>query len=450
MKIQSINNFERINISKKQADEPSSEVVTAPSLSTPKTMQAFKAYAVASPNFKNLSIPIEATDKYNKIVEGKDHLDLPNIHVYEYPDTNLRVFVNSDENLSIDNQLFTIFLDSDVKNYNFVKSKLLYFIINSKLEKNINLEGDNFAFSCSSLSDTVSLTEIKKANKILTNLTFNNDELDNAKQELIKYLNSTEYKDSIKISKSVYKNDELKENIDITNEIQQITMDDLNKYYKDFKEHSNIDLYITVSSNKFENNKSELLKLFNSEILGKFKKSTELSDNTDIVINKQNGHISNDFHANSLYYPVKYETIKDDFLGHISACILNELSDDFEISSTFFPYPIELKNSMPLKHHNCFYSFKLKHNEINLEELCNNSNFEELFKITKQYYKQRLKDVFTNNHSIFIKHFELISYSEDILKLYETLDSITEDDVKQYIKTYFVKQQPIAEIEGEK
>ena len=26
-------------------------------------------------------------------IEGKDHLDLPNIHVYEYPDTNLQVFI---------------------------------------------------------------------------------------------------------------------------------------------------------------------------------------------------------------------------------------------------------------------------------------------------------------------------------------------------------------------
>jgi len=31
----------------------------------------------------------------NKKVEGKSHLDLPNLKVYDYPDTNLRVFVNS-------------------------------------------------------------------------------------------------------------------------------------------------------------------------------------------------------------------------------------------------------------------------------------------------------------------------------------------------------------------
>ena len=48
--------------------------------------------------FRNLATPIEVTDKYNKKIEGKDHLDLPNIHVYEYPDTNLQVFICENDN----------------------------------------------------------------------------------------------------------------------------------------------------------------------------------------------------------------------------------------------------------------------------------------------------------------------------------------------------------------
>ena len=38
-------------------------------------------------SFRNLAAPIEVTDKYNKKIEGKDHLDLPNVHIYKYPDT---------------------------------------------------------------------------------------------------------------------------------------------------------------------------------------------------------------------------------------------------------------------------------------------------------------------------------------------------------------------------
>ena len=37
-----------------------------------------------------------------KKIEGKDHLDLPNIHVYEYPDTNLKVFICENDNSNDD------------------------------------------------------------------------------------------------------------------------------------------------------------------------------------------------------------------------------------------------------------------------------------------------------------------------------------------------------------
>ena len=50
-------------------------------------------------SFRNLATPIDVTDKYNKKTEGKDHLDLPNIHMYEYPDTNLQVILDENHNI---------------------------------------------------------------------------------------------------------------------------------------------------------------------------------------------------------------------------------------------------------------------------------------------------------------------------------------------------------------
>ena len=46
-------------------------------------------------NFKGSAEPIDVTDKLNKKVEGKSHLELPNLKVYDYPDTNLRVFIHT-------------------------------------------------------------------------------------------------------------------------------------------------------------------------------------------------------------------------------------------------------------------------------------------------------------------------------------------------------------------
>lgn len=89
--------------------------------------------------FRNLATPIEVTDKYNKKIEGKDHLDLPNIHVYEYQDTNLQVIVNADENIDmleggeLSAPKYSIIIENNnYDRHDLLKEKLLYFILNKK------------------------------------------------------------------------------------------------------------------------------------------------------------------------------------------------------------------------------------------------------------------------------------------------------------------------------
>ena len=50
-------------------------------------------------SFGSLSQLKEVTHFYNKKVEGKDHSELKNLHIYEYPDTNLRVIVDENRKL---------------------------------------------------------------------------------------------------------------------------------------------------------------------------------------------------------------------------------------------------------------------------------------------------------------------------------------------------------------
>ena len=81
-------------------------------------------------SFRNLSQPIEVTDKYNKKIEGKDHLDLPNIHVYEYPDTNLQVIVNTQENSKLNTPKYSIMIENnEYKKARFIKRKIVIFFI---------------------------------------------------------------------------------------------------------------------------------------------------------------------------------------------------------------------------------------------------------------------------------------------------------------------------------
>lgn len=88
-------------------------------------------FAQNNVSFKNLATPIEVTDKYNKKIEGKDHLDLPNIHVYEYPDTNLQVIVNEISNTTAKNKFqmsFSLF-DNGIKDYSVTKKEFINGII---------------------------------------------------------------------------------------------------------------------------------------------------------------------------------------------------------------------------------------------------------------------------------------------------------------------------------
>ena len=72
-------------------------------------------------SFRNLATPIEVTDKYNKRIENKDHLDLPNIHVYEYPDTNLKVLINLSSKLDYPLAHMEIYSNND--NYSPIRLK---------------------------------------------------------------------------------------------------------------------------------------------------------------------------------------------------------------------------------------------------------------------------------------------------------------------------------------
>ena len=56
------------------------------------------------------------------------------------------------------------------------------------------------------------------------------------------------------------------------------------------------------------------------------------------------------------------------------------------------------------------------------------------FEKQKKEIKDKLKQTFTGERLDFIKHLELISYSEEVFNLFEIIDSISEDDIKQYYK----------------
>ena len=93
-------------------------------------------------SFRGCAEPIDVTPLYNKRIEGKDHLDLPNIHVYEFPDTNLQAIVNVDENSLLSKSIMGLVVQSQNFQNDVILDNLLYQILKAKsLDKNILLTG---------------------------------------------------------------------------------------------------------------------------------------------------------------------------------------------------------------------------------------------------------------------------------------------------------------------
>lgn len=498
MKIQSINNFERININKKQSDIQTSEIVAKTSLPTPETMQAFKAYAVASPNFKNLSMPIEVTDKYNKKVEGKAHLDLPNIHVYEYPDTNLRVIVNNIK----ENQLPQVLMYTELEpeNYDSLKQALLNQIMFSNFKKH-NLE-NYYNFDLHSKTQMIStdsenplnISDLKKFSSILTNAEINEDNLEVAKEDLINYIQTPEYKEKTQFANSLYKNELIGED-EFKQKLNFIKLEDIKNYYKTSLENS--EMGITLSINKQNQEVMNILSDINKGINNKFKGNLR---NKNILLNDEINYVytKGNIPESKLYYTVDDTNLINDTIIKIISKLENKYSKEKqEKENDYINKKLDLMNLTSVDREIYFDAYKKREEEADFltsagnlylkgidEPLTPNSknrnlyvNFYTVFlkndniaiesKVQKQQeffkelldrnlkddieqiknnYKSYIKYNLLENESTSIRNLNLANLETDVFQIYETVDSITEQDVKNYIETYFVNQAPVVEV----
>ncbi len=399
-------------------------------------------------SFRNLAMPIEVTDKYNKKIEGKDHLELPNIHVYEYPDTNLQVFVNADdkiettENDKFETPKYSIIIENNnYEKHNLLKEKLLCFLLN---KNNTNVIGSGFCLSISNLENTNLSNNIEKINQEIFAEKFDKIKLENAKNELKAFFKSQKYMEQNKYAKKLYNNKDLKSYKELEREIEDITVDDMQKYYEEYLKNSNVKAFLTTSRKYFEQNKDTILKQINPKTNLKFLNSNiatsnlpELDDNT-LIVDKS-----------TLKIPTKAVNAKDSIIENIAINILNSdkyINKNYSLGTEHFSIPLELKNNSPIKYHCNFCTIDIKESDKDfadfsdaLNKICNKDLTSE---IEKQKYeiKEKLKQTFTGERLDFIKHLELMSYSDEVFNLYEIIDSISEDDIKQYYKNLISAQ----------
>ena len=397
-------------------------------------------------SFRKIQKPIEVTEKYNKRIEGKNHLDLPNIHVYEYPDTNLQVFVNADdkikapENNELETPKYSIIIENNnYEKHDLLKEKLLCFLLN---KNNTNVIGSGFCLSISNLENTNLSNNIEKINQEIFAQKFDRRDLENAKNKLKAFLNSQEYMEQNKYAKKLYNNKDLKSDKELEREIENVTVDDMQKYYEEYFKNSSVKVFLTTSKEYFEQNKDAILGQINPQTNLKFLKSDiatsnvpELVGNT-LIVDKS-----------TLKIPTKAVNTKDSIIEKIAIDILNsdkDINKNYSLGTGHFSIPLELKNDSPIKYHCNFCTIDIKDSDKNftdfsntLSKICNKDltpNIEQ----QKNEIKEKLKQTFTGERQGFIKHLELMSYSEEVFKLYEAIDSISEDDIKQYYKNLLV------------
>ena len=363
-------------------------------------------------SFRNLATPIEVTNKYNKKTEGKDHLDLPNIHVYEYPDTNLRVFVNADDNIKtsgkdgLETQKYSIIIENNsYEKHDLLKEKLLCFLLN---KNSTDVISSSFCLSILNSEDTDFSNNIQKINQELFAKKFNKKDLEDAKNELKVFLKSPEYIEQNRYAKKLYNNNDLKSDEEIKREIEDVTVDDMQKYYEEYFKDSSVKVFLTTSKEYFEQNKDVILEQINPKTNLKFLNSDTTTSNVPKLV--ENTLIVD---KSTLKIPTKAVNTKDSVIENIAINILNSDEDfnkDYLLDTEHFSIPLELKN-----------------------KFCNKDLESEIEKQKKEI-KDKLKQTFTGERLDFIKHLELISYSEEVFNLFEIIDSISEDDIKQYYK----------------
>ena len=408
-------------------------------------------------SFRNLATPIEVTDKYNKNIEGNEHLNLPNIQVYEYPDTNLQVFINKNNNSSNDKEKVVMALDiynknTDNDNKSLIQKELCTRLLCNLINDNncfVTTFDSNF-FSIKYNLKTNEIDKIANINKLISKPNFSVANLEIVKDDCIKDI------EQIRNCNSQ----------NVINEIKKITIDDINKFYYNAINNSEARLFVVVDKDYYNNANKQLNKIFNSNFSNKFLKHTDVNDiNTNNINNKQ--VIFND-QDNDAYLEFQYSmpmnNLKNKKIGEYLSLLMMLYKSPYVLpNSTPVLYNLDSDLNLKLANetHSPFLRFKImlsgRENIDGTEEaidtikamfvsLCNDNLAKLTLEDLKKQDKEEIEKELIHNSDIYKQAQLLQDNNYDIFDIFEQIDSITIDDIKQAIVNYILEQQPIVYI----
>ena len=460
-----------IYYSKMPAKQTQGVNTTAPSLelSDYKTGQAILARNNIS--FRNLSTPIEVTDKYNKKIEGKDHLDLPNVHIYEYPDTNLQLFINEHPNMGKYSDIIQakLYIKKFGSEEDLVKKeisiRLLSKLVNNKHEKTNVTKNYRGFFTLTTVLAKNEYKNLETFNKIINEPKFTQQDLDNVKKDLIEEIKSAEHKKSLKLYASLYGEDSLKSEGEIIDEINKISLEEIKNYYSNSIKNSEAQYFITADKTFLQDNKKEIQKSINSNISSPYLAHEEEPEKSPVFLPnlKDISIVDNDNKAYvEMYYPCSSNTLRD-YLANLYLSFICLFSWEPHISEASGPKtihpPIEAKSSNNLSlntldiQFNPINTIHNKDKEIIVQQGMlydlYDRDFSQMLKAIKDYENElldlRLNKEFDaeNSNDVFS------NYGYKIFQAYEINESIKPDDIKHIIWYNIVCQRPILIINNE-
>lgn len=378
------------------------------------------------------SMPNDVTSKYNVVKDDKTHLNLPNIQVYEYPDTNLKVVVNKGKDLDYS------LAGMEIKNPELAKSNPLMFIflvvmlLPKEERKNLDFYNDGDGISYIQALESDEDYNLGKFNKSIFSSNFTEEDFKEAKEVLEDILN--EY-----------------DRADLIPKLQNINFKDVQKYYDDFLKGCSINANVLLSDVDYENNKNKVLREINKNIplklddnLNKINKSYFVPNNEMTITECEEGFMPLEFH-----YDIENLSPKDNIIREMTEIILfgkyfitgerhglhdaiNSIDKKNNIEyykvHVDLPFGEKIDVAKELEEFNAF-----------LQKVCD-SDLEQELAQRKALEKEDIRYDLTEDNDAYSRYSKQVT--SDIFNAYEQIDSITQDDIKNYIRKFLINQTP--------
>lgn len=407
-------------------------------------------------NFKGTLEPVDVTDKLNKKVEGKSHLELPDLKVFDYPDTNLRVFVDRKELADDGIELRFALSKKYSPEKDVLKEGVIIQILNNSLMQELEgvtaRQASNKLLAIEGGFENSRLENLEKINKILTNPNFTEEQLNKAKEVVASQINSEDMK---QVQEGLSAFEGWRSNAELLEMLEKLTVEEISSYYTNCLKEGKANMFLTLNAGFYEENSSKLLKFANKGLENKFVHPEENieSEKPPIVRNSLKLVSAPLVNRIELHYPRTYSDRKEDLIGEIATLLFFmtkiEFSSDVEFTGYRdvynLPSPPDGSCSFVLEPANLLPQEKIEEVLPTFEAVvvygCQEFDEgwevqENSFNSVKDYAKELLKERLENPET---SNWELYDYGSSIFEAYEMYDAITLDDIKDYLNKNMVK-----------